>query len=166
MKKLIALILCLGMLSCDDGDLDIPAFDFEEEVHGCEIKDNNYTMFRLGISEAIIVTLSDNVLKEVETTNPIEVNITAANVIYRTFKSPISEAYFCEDIPPIEPKIFSNWTGVPGNDNKIIIVTIKEFNSQNDLIGYKHTIIFRNLKVEKGDQYLAFEEGTFGDYVI
>ena len=109
MKKLITLILCLGMLSCDDGDLDIPAFDFEEVVLGCEIKDNNYTMFRLGISEAIIVTLSNSVLKEKETTDDIEVNITADNVIYRTFKSPISETYFCEDLPPVEPEIFSNW---------------------------------------------------------
>ena len=59
MKKLIVLILCFSMLSCDDGDLDIPAFEFEEEVFGCDIRNSNYTLFRLGISEAIIVAPSD-----------------------------------------------------------------------------------------------------------
>ena len=166
MKKLITFFLCISILSCDDGDLDIPAFDFEKIVYGCEIKDNNYTLFRLGIAETIIVTLSKTDLKEQETEDPIKVPITAENVIYRTFSDQISQDYFCKDVPPIEPRILSNWTGVSGNDNNIIIVTVKVFDSKNNITGYKHTITFENLKVQKDDLYLAFEEGVFGDYII
>jgi len=166
MKKLIAFFLCISILSCDDGDLDIPAFDFEETVYGCDLKDNNYTLFRLGIAEAIIVTLPKTALKEQETVNPIKVSITEENVIYRTFSDQISQDYFCEDIPPVEPRILSNWTGVSGNNNDIIIVTIKVFDSNNNITGYKHTITFENLKVQKDDLYLAFEEEVFGDFTI
>ncbi len=166
MKKLFTLILCFSVFfSCDDGDLDIPAFDFTDTVFNCELKSGNYTLFRLGIAEAIVVTLSDDVLKNEVTTEPIEVGITESNVIYRTFDDQISSTYFCEDIPPTTPTITSNWTGVSGASNLIIIETIEEFDSQNILIGYRHQITFQNLKVENGNKFLAFEEGVFGDFI-
>lgn len=166
MKKLISFVLCFSLLiSCDDGDLDIPAFDFTETVYNCDLKNDNYTLFRLGISEAIVVTLSDDVLKNEVTTEPIKVGVTETNVIYRTFSDGISEAYFCDDIPPTTPTITSNWTGVSGASNLILIETVEEFDAQNVLVGYKHHITFQNLKVEKDNQFLAFEEGVFGDFV-
>lgn len=166
MKKILTLILCFTLFSCDDGDLDIPAFDFEDVVIGCDIKNDNYTLFRLGIAESLIVTLSDDVLKNEVTTEPIVVGITDKNVIYRTFDSQVSESYFCEDVPPLEPKVLSNWTGVSGVSNVILIETTEELNDTNTLVGYKHAITFQNLKVEKGNEFLAFEEGTFGEYII
>lgn len=166
MKKLIAFLLCISILSCDDGDIDIPAFEFEDTVYNCAVRSNNYTLFRLGIAEGIILTLPESNFKEEETEETIKIPITDTNVIYRTFSDEVSSAYFCSDIPPTEPTILSNWTGVSGASNFILIDTFEELNDLDEVIGYVHEINFQNLKVEKGSEYLAFEEGTFGDFEI
>ena len=80
MKKIFILILCLSLWSCDDGDLDIPAFEFEEQVYGCDLKDGTYTLFKMGVAEAIIVTLPDDVFKNEVTTEPFEILVSANNV--------------------------------------------------------------------------------------
>ncbi|MDT0551802.1 hypothetical protein [Urechidicola vernalis] len=164
MKKYITLLLCLVFVACDDGDIAIPAFEFEDEVHNCEVRNGNYTLFRLGIAEGLIVTIAETYFKEEETST--ELGITSENVIYRTFSSEVSPAYFCSDIPPTEPTILSNWTGVSGVSNLILIDTVEELDDMGILIGYTHHISFQNLKVEKGENYLAFEEGTFGEFFI
>ncbi|MCK5814983.1 MAG: hypothetical protein KAH07_03465 [Flavobacteriaceae bacterium] len=166
MNKLLILFLCVSLWSCDDGDLDIPAFEFEEEVYNCDVKNNSYTLFRLGVAEGIIVTLPADIFKPEVTTTPIEVLITAENVVYRIFNSTVSPSYFCNDIPPTTPTIKSNWTGTPGASNKILIESIEEFDNSNVLIGYRKIITFQNLKVENNGQYMSFEEGDFGETVI
>ena len=166
MKKLLIFFLCVGFWSCDDGDLDIPAFEFEEEVYNCEVKENSYTLFRLGVSEGIIVTLPSDVFKLEVTIAPIEVAITSKNVVYRTFSSAVSPSYFCNDIPPVTPTIKSNWTGAPGDSNKILIESIEERDNLDALIGYRQIITFQNLRVENGNEYMSFEEGDFGEIVI
>lgn len=164
MKKLITFFLCLIIVACDDGDIDIPAFEFEDDVYNCDVRNGDYTLFRLGIAEGIVLTIPDTYFKEEEISQSLA--ITADNVIYRTFSSTVSPAYFCSDIPPTEPTILSNWTGVSGASNLILIDTYEELDDLGVLIGYTHNITFQNLKVEKGEQYLAFEEGTFGEFYI
>lgn len=166
MKNIFTAFLCLLVLiSCDDGDLEIPAFDFEEMVHACDPENNEYTLFRLGIAEAIVVTLPSSAIKNKVTTEPIAVSISEDNVIYRTFNEEVSSDYFCGNIPPTAPVILSNWTGVPGANNNILIETIEELDGSNTLIGYRHFITFQNLKVEKNGEHIAFEEAEFGEIV-
>ena len=164
MKKYFALLLCLVFIVCDDGDIAIPAFEFEDEVHNCAVRNGNYTLFRLGIAEGLVVTIPETYFKEEE--GSTNLGITADNVIYRTFSSEVSPEYFCLDIPPTEPTILSNWTGVSGASNLILIETVEELDDMDVLIGYTHIISFQNLKVEKGENYLAFEEGYFGEFYI
>lgn len=166
MKKVFAFFLCLlALISCDDGDLEIPAFDFEETMYFCDTENNEYTLFRMGVAEAIIVTLPTSAIKNKVTTEPIVVSVTENNVIYRTFNEEISESYFCGNIPPTTPLILSNWTGVSGTSNNILIETIEELDGSNNIIGYRHFISFENLKVEKDEEYIAFEEAEFGELV-
>lgn len=165
MKKYIAIICCLFLLSCDDGDFDVPAFEFNETINSCDVNNNSYTLFRLSDTEALIITLSTSQITNNVTTEPIEVSITSDNVVYRTFNDAVSASYFCEDIPPVEPTILSNWTGVEGSNNKILIETIEEYDDMNVQIGYRHTITFQNLTLENGDETLTYTETDFGSFI-
>jgi len=165
MKKLALLFVCFLSFSCDDGDFNLPAFDFDETVYNCDVIDNNYTLFRLANAESLIVTLSTQQIKNEITTTPIEVPITSSNVIYRTFDGEVSSSYFCDPIPPVDPKVVSNWTGVEGNSNFITIETVEELDENDVLIGYRHFINFQNLKLVKGEEYIIYEEEVFGEFV-
>lgn len=165
MKKIIALLFCISLLSCDDGDFDIPAFDFDETVYNCDLSNNSYTLYRLSDTEALIVTLTTSQIQNQVSTSVISTNISATNVIYRTFSDTVSQSYFCENIPPVSPTVLSNWTGVVGANNKILIETIEELDATSVLIGYRHTITFQNLTLESDSGSLTYSETDFGSFV-
>ena len=163
MKKVFAFLLCVLVLSCDDGDFDTPAFNFDETVYGCDVINNEHVLFTLANSEALIVTLKTSELKN--EVGVVEVLINEDNTIYRTFSSDVTSSYFCQSVPPTEPEILSNWLGVSGSTNKIIIDTQEELDENDVLIGYRHYISFENLKLENGSNFIVYETWTFGEYV-
>lgn len=165
MKKYIAILCCVLFVACDDGDFDIPAFEFGETVNSCDVNNNTYTLFRLSDTEALIVTLTTNQIKQEVSTEVITTNITDENVIYRTFNDEVSASYFCEFIPPVSPTVLSNWNGVAGANNKILIETVEELDENDMLIGYRHTITFENLTLENGSETLTYTESDFGSFV-
>ncbi len=164
MKKIFVLLFCTTLLSCDDGNFDVPAFSFAETVHNCDVNNNSYTLYRLSDTEALIVTLTTTQIQNQVSTSTISANISATNVIYRTFNDTVSQSYFCEDIPPVSPTVLSNWTGVAGANNNILIETVEEFDAST-LIGYRHTITFQNLTLENGGNSLTYSETDFGSFV-
>lgn len=165
MKKITLLFLLVFCFSCDDGYFDVPAFDFNETVYDCDVVDNKYVLFRLASAESLIVTLTTQQIKNEVTVDPIEVLITDENVLYRTFNGEISSSYFCQTVPPIEPQVVANWTGVAGTANYIIIETVEELDEDDILIGYRHFISFQNLKLQNGDNSIIYEEEIFGEFV-
>ncbi len=165
MKKFTLFLLCAFCFSCDDGYFDAPAFDFTETVYDCDEVDNKYVLFRLATAESLIVTLTNQQIKNEETIDPIEVSVTSDNVIYRTFNAEVSSSYFCQIIPPVEPRVVANWTGSAGSASFIIVETVEEFDEDDVLIGYRHFITFENLKLENGDNFITYEEEVFGEFV-
>lgn len=165
MKKIIALLFCVICFSCDDGDFDLPAFDFAETVYDCDLIGNEYVLFRLSEAESLIVTLTTNQIKDEVTDEPILAPITESNVIYRSFDSEISPSYFCESVPPITPVVLSNWTGVAGSSSNISIETIEELDDDDIVIGYRHDITFENLKLQNGENYIIYQEDYFGYFI-
>jgi hypothetical protein len=165
MKKIIALLSLVFLFSCDDGDFDVPAFEFNDTVYNCDLNGSNYTLYRLSDTEALIITLTTTQIKNEISTSVISTNISASNVIYRTFNADISADYFCEDIPPTTPTILSNWTGVSGTSNQILIETVEEFDDTATLIGYRHTISFQNLTIENGNETITYTDTDFGSFV-
>lgn len=165
MKKFTLLLLCALCFSCDDGYFDAPAFDFSETVYDCDVVDNKYVLFRLAAAESLIITLTNQQIKNEVTTEPIEVAVTGDNVMYRTFDAEVSSSYFCQTIPPVEPRVVANWTGSTGSASFIIVETIEELDENDILIGYRHFITFENLKLENGDNFITYEEEVFGEFV-
>ena len=165
MKKILTLIACILLISCDDGDFDVPAFEFDETVYNCSLKYNSYTLFRLSNSEALIVILTTSQVRNKVSTTSITTPISSTNVVYRTFNGDVSESYFCEDIPPLTPTVLTNWTGVTGDFSEIIIETTEELDNTSTLIGYKHTISFQNLILESGNSSIVYVEELFGSFI-
>ncbi len=102
-------------MSCNDGDLDISSFEFEDEVNICGV--NQYTLYRLSTTEqreALIVTLTDQqVRKDEDLVIPVSVSESGDyTVTYRLFNDPVTDDYFCSAVPPVEPTVVKACTWV------------------------------------------------------
>jgi len=162
MPKFVLIFSLLTFIACDDGDFEIPSFEFESNLNSC----GTYVLYRTNAAatEAFIITLSDLEILQEETTTPIEVSIEESNTQYRIFDTAVSSDYFCADVPPIEPVVIRNWQAVAGVSNFISIETIAIYDINNELTGYEHTINLQNLVLESNGETLTYENYFFGSF--
>jgi hypothetical protein len=159
MKKVFLLLTLLITLSCNDGNLDIASFEFEEKVNTCG--DINITMYRLspsGQKEALIVTLTDQQIKNDDTVVlPVSVSENGLyTVTDRVFASEVNSSYFCTVVPPVEPKVLKNWKGVSGT---IAIQNNKVFDEDGvTVIAYEHIVVLKDVVLKSGDESLIFND--------
>lgn len=159
MKKLFFLLSFLITFSCNDGNLDIASFEFEEEVNVCG--DINITMYRLstdGQKEALIVTLTDIQIKN-DDLPVLPVSVTESGlytVTDRVFESEVSSSYFCTVVPPVEPKVIKNWAGISGT---IAVQNNKVFDEDGvTIIAYEHIVVLYDVVLKSGDESLIFND--------
>jgi len=159
MKKVFILLTLLITLSCNDGNLDIASFEFEEKVNVCG--DINITMYRLspsGHKEALIVTLTDKQIKNDDTV-VLPVSVTekgSYTVTDRVFESEVNSGYFCTVVPPVEPKVLKNWQGVSGT---IAVQNNKVFDEDGvTVIAYEHIVVLHDVVLKSGDESLIFND--------
>jgi len=93
MKKLILFFALFAGLSCNDGDLDISSFEFEDQVSICGT--TQYTLYRLSTDEqreALIVTLSNQqIRKDEDIVVPVSVTENGDfTVTYRLFEDQVT----------------------------------------------------------------------------
>lgn len=153
------LILILPLLSCNDGDIDKPSFDFQSTVNVCD----EYVAYRLGntnSNEALIVSLnSSDIPDEAGLQTDLSLS-TTRTITYRLFDDTVSTSYFCSAIPPTEPTITKNWEATSGT---ITIDSTTLFDEDGIATGkLRHSITFINLVLTNGSDTLPFTEFTFG----
>lgn len=159
MKKLFFLLSFLIAFSCNDGNLDIASFEFEEKVNVCG--DINITMYRLspnGHKEALIVTLTDKQIKNDDLpVLPVSVTeIGLYTVTDRVFESEVSSSYFCTVVPPVEPKVIKNWKGISGT---IAVQNNKVFDEDGvTIIAYEHIVVLHDVVLKSGNESLIFND--------
>ncbi|RLD85115.1 MAG: hypothetical protein DRJ07_03730 [Bacteroidetes bacterium] len=159
MKKLFFLLSFLIAFSCNDGNLDIASFEFEEKVNVCG--DINITMYRLspnGQKEALIVTLTDKQIKNDDLpVLPVSVSEKGLyTVTDRVFESEVSSSYFCTVVPPVEPKVVKNWKGVSGT---IAVQNNKVFDEDGvTIIAFEHIVVLHDVVLKSGDESLIFND--------
>ncbi len=148
-----SIFFLFSLLACDNGDIDVPSFEFEEEIHICD----DYKVLYLtntDNTEAFILQLSnDDIAADFGVD---QIAITETNTNYRVFDGAFTNDYFCSPIPPATPIVITDWKGVPGTDNYIQIETSLYLSASK--IGHKHSITLHNLLLTNNDAQSILEE--------
>ena len=124
MKKMLLFFVAINLLSCDDGNIDIPEFSFDNTtINYC----GDLVLSKINDSEVLIIELdednTDNAfLTEVrEDGDTYTLSESGSNTItYRTFDSEPSTNYFCQNIPPTSPTVINEWTG----EGDLVVTTL------------------------------------------
>jgi hypothetical protein len=160
MKQIILLLILSLFTSCDNGDIEIPSFEFDSMIKSC----GSLVLYRLNAekTEALILHFDPTDLPTTEGITNIA--ITDSNCNYRVFSGAVSSDYFCSDLPPVSPTVITNWLAVPGEVNNIQISTSEVF-LDGLLNGYKHHIELQNLVLEQNNQSITRTLYDFGYYI-
>ncbi|QCX38489.1 hypothetical protein FF125_08620 [Aureibaculum algae] len=115
MSRIYLFFLLILVLSCDDGSLDIPEFDFSSiDIETC----GEVVLFKINENETFVIEL-DSDLNDDETfltykweEETFTVSGSGTNSIaYRTMSEAPTSSYFCQNIPPTSPTVTQEWTG-------------------------------------------------------
>ena len=159
MKKLITLFLALSLFSCNDGDFDVPAFEFSETVNSC----GEYLLYikNSTSTEVLVLTLIPTNLGTIEGNKSISIS-SSSTMIYRIFEKGIGSTYFCQDIPPSTPKILKELTAESGNIN----ITTTKILTNEVITGYTYTITISELLFNENNERIFFENLDFGIFKV
>ncbi|MDO9276429.1 MAG: hypothetical protein Q7T92_12895 [Lutibacter sp.] len=155
MKKLLILFLAFTLNACSDGDFDVPAFEFTETVNKC----GDYVLYiaSTNSTEVLVLTLPSTALGTAPiATFPISATVTAT---YRIFDKGITSTYFCQDIPPLEPKIIKE---LKADETGTINIVSTEILANGVVTGYSYEITISNLNFNDGKERIYFESFFFG----
>ena len=109
------LILLFSLIACDDGDIIVTSFDFEEaSLQNCG-GPGSYVFFKINSesNESLSLELGtqDSIFAVADTlTFQLSENNNRLN--YRTFDQAPTESYFCNSIPPTAPVVLQDFIGV------------------------------------------------------
>ena len=112
MNRIIFLLICFTVLfqSCDDGDIIVKSFNFDDaQLKTCG-GPNNYVFYKVNTITSTNESLSlklgipDSLYKE-EGIKEYTLNGSNIFVNYRTYDGILGNNYFCTSIPPISPKV-------------------------------------------------------------
>jgi len=165
MKKALLLLSLLFALSCNDGNLDIASFEFEETIQHCGT--SAITLYRLSTNEhkeVLMLTLTDNEIKDEASEFIVQVNENGQyTVTDRVFESEVTSSYFCATVPPVTPKVLKNWIGVGGT---VLIQNKPVYDTDNiTVIAWEHIIVLHDVVLKSGDESLIFNDTyLFGTY--
>lgn len=156
LKKILFLGLLMVSFSCDDGDFEELEFQFEKTINKC----GDYLLYKTNKdgTEVLALSLKGDLL----TTEVGEKSYSAGGdmtIVYRLFEKRISNNYFCQNIPPSEPKIRKDLKA--SSKTKIIITTSEVAENKGK---YQYKIVFKNLLFED-DKNFYFDTFDFGTFV-
>ncbi len=108
MKKFFFFLFSIVLvLSCDDGDIIITSFEFDDvDLQICKgIKENEFVFFKINttVNEAISYNFINEAFSDtIVTSEPIfiDLNDKSSSLVYRQFNTSITADYYCSNIPP------------------------------------------------------------------
>jgi hypothetical protein len=158
MKKLFIVFLAFTLNACDDGDFNVPAFEFTEKVNSC----GEFVLYKTNTNstEVLALTLPSNAFGTVALVSfTIPTTVTAT---YRIFDVGIGVNYFCQAIPPMEPKILKELKADGGTVN----ISATEIITNSVVTGYNYEINISKLSFNDGKERVFFENFNFGTLKI
>ncbi len=150
----------LLVTSCNDGDLDIERVDFSDSsLTGCNDFADKGLLFKIADSEALILELESNFLRNRVTADSIESDIPGESALYyRYFDGTVTSDYFCSTVAPSTPTVLQEVTATGGTIRALS--TIK-----SDGSGFNHGIVIHGavLMNDAGERVIEerFALGTY-----
>ncbi len=170
MKRVLFLSFLAMLCSCDDGDLQIEAVNFDDVgIDSCNnVDDATETtfFFKTDGDEALLLTLNGGLL---ENTTSLDGSITSSisttgtpQLLYRLFTDDVSESYFCDAVPPLEPTVLAENFATGG---EITILTNVSSVTAGDKI-YNHNITISDLSLtnDSGERLTDTSILEYGDF--
>lgn len=116
MKNFKLLVFLALITACDDGDFNVPSFDFDNvPINNCG--DLVMTKISSSSTESLILKLdvdnTDDIFFKTPLVNEVYTisESNEHNFYYRIFNGTLDTDYFCQEIPPVEPTVSEQWIG-------------------------------------------------------
>lgn len=153
MKKVLFILSLILLSACNDGNFDVPAFEFEESVQQC----GSYVFYRLNSesTEAMILEIPSVNFGSTAGENTISIN-DSNKITYRIFNDGVDNNYFCQDLPPSTPKVIKELIAESGN---FLITTIVD--DTTTPITYSYDIVLKEVLFLDGEDQVYFETFNF-----
>jgi len=155
MRKMVLFFsVLLLVFSCKDGEIEVPAFTFENTLYSC----GDYTLHKRNTdnTKAIILTLDNTDLPSASGTVTLAAT-TSRTVLYRIFDNAITSSYFCAAVPPSSPQVVEEWQGISFT---VTVATAED--ASTTPVSYHHTITLNDLVLERNGVQEVFETFYMG----
>ena len=131
MRKLVLLILIpLLFQGCNDGDIIVTNFDFEDaQLQQCG-DTSNVGFFKINpqVNESISLLIPTSQELFIETgTQTFNLSSTGSIVNYRGFDDSVTSSYFCNPVPATSPGVVLEYIGTSGIASLISETTLDDF---------------------------------------
>ena len=131
MKKLVLLIFIpLLFQGCNDGDIIVTNFDFEDaQLQQCG-DTSNVVFFKINpqVNESISLLIPTSQELFIETgTQTFNLSSTGSIVNYRGFDDSVTSSYFCNPVPATSPGVVLEYIGTSGIARLISETTLDDF---------------------------------------
>ena len=175
---LIFLLFTLLFQSCDDGDIIVTTFNFENVALKTCGDVGNYVFYKENSQEFESLSLrlgtTDSIYKTADTLiYDLASNINYVN--YRSYNGPLGNNYFCSSIPPTSPTVEVDYLAVSGRAEIIVtFVEINPVNKESDKAGLNHSqqnrgtiqksvqVILKDVVLVSGDDQITQETLNMG----
>lgn len=129
-KSLLLIFFALLFLGCNDGDIIVTNFDFQDaQLQQCGDTTNS-VFFKINpqVNESISLNIPTTQELFIESgTQSFILSSTASIVNYRGFDDSISSTYFCNPVPPSSPGVILEYIGTSGVARLISDTTVDDF---------------------------------------
>lgn len=125
MKKFLFVVIAITcFISCDDGDIIVTSFDFEEQtLERCSDFDAQFVFFKINPDNNESIALSFTTSNDIfgagdgETASrTLEIELSGNdNITYRRFNDTATSDYFCNPIPPATPIVVEEFLSTSGD---------------------------------------------------
>lgn len=160
MKKLIIPFLTFLLVGCNDGNFDVPAFEFSDTVNSC----GEYILYKTNSNktEVLVVTLNPEHFGTALNETSIFKISSALKVTYRIFKEGIASDYFCQSIPPSTPTVLKELIADSGSVN----ITTTAIETNGNSTTYTYEIFLTDLLFTDESERVYFETLSIGTFTI
>ena len=137
LKKIILLHLFVFIFSCDDGDILVTSFEFDDvPLQICEAADENtFVFFKINtqFNDAISFNFQSPLFNErEETEEPIVIDLKESTnaLVYRQFNTKIEPSYYCNNVPDTDIVVTDEFISTEGTAS-ITVENVLEDDNDN-----------------------------------